>query len=575
MKPPTTTLLPLLSFFPLSSPHPFLTPKVDLGPYDPSLIRRSNSPHTGSGLFSQLISHSSPSLGTFSQRYWYSTEFYSGLGHPIIVFNPGEQAATNFDEAYLSAARLPGRIAEAVGGAVVVIEHRYYGESSPYRTLTEENLQYLTLENALRDMQYFAREVEFPFEVVGGNGTASGNVTRTTRRRAPWVYTGGSYAGSLAGWLSRLEQEEEEEMGKERAYWAYYGSSAVVEAIGDFWQYFVPVLDAMPANCTRDVERVVVFVDGVLNEGTVEEKEGLKGMFGLGRLSDEDFAAELSWGLASLQMTQFYSEKILGYSPFYRFCDYVEGTYPVSVNATVPGEEGVGLQKALDGYARYIKDDVIPGFCARSGYDEWQDENSTLCFQNTNASSLAFTDLSVANWGNRQWWWLLCNEPFEWWQTTPPASSSYSRVISNYTTAEYWKSLCPRFFPNLTFDLAEGKTVVDANARTGGWDAVANMTRTMHTNGDHDPWRDATLSSKFRPGGPVTELEEDGLQVRVVKGGSHCSDLIGLNWDANTALEELVSGVVDQLAFWVGQYYEEDHKEVGGRQQRQADGIED
>ncbi|KAK0665427.1 putative serine protease [Cercophora samala] len=557
MKPPTiTTLLSLLPFtlsHP-SSPHPLVPPKVDLGPYNPSRHRRS-TPHHGSGLFPQLISHSSPSLGTFGQRYWYSTEWYDGPGHPVILFNPGEQDATNFDEAYLTNQRLAGRIAEAVGGAVVVIEHRYYGESSPFDELTEENLQHLTLENALRDMQHFARSVEFPFEMV--NGTK-------TEKRAAWVYTGGSYAGSLATWLSRLEEREEKE-GKERAFYVYYGSSAVVEAIGDFWQYFVPVLEAMPKNCTKDVERVVVFADEVLGKGTEGEKEGLKQKFGLGGLTDEDFAAELTWGLASLQITQFYSEMMIGHSPFYQFCDYVEGTYPVSPNTTVPGEDGVGLEKALEGYARYIKEDVIPGFCAKSGYPEWQDENSTLCLQNMNASSLAFTDLSVKNWGNRQWWWLLCNEPFEWWQSAPPQSSSYPRVISEYVTAEFWASLCPRFFPNMTYALAEGKTAGDVNIRTTGWDVTSNVTRTMNTNGEHDPWRDATLSSKFRPGGPVTEVEKDGLQVRLVKGGTHCSDLVGLNWKANDDLEELVDGVVDQLTWWIGRYYDVGYLEVGNK----------
>ncbi|KAK4642866.1 hypothetical protein QC761_401260 [Podospora bellae-mahoneyi] len=547
MKPPTitTTLLSLLPFtlsHP-STPHPLIPPKVDLGPYNPSHTRRS-SPHHGSGLFPQLLSHSSPSLGTFGQRYWYSTEWYSGPGAPIILFNPGEQDASNFDEAYLSNQRLPGRIAQAVGGAVVVVEHRYYGESSPFEELTEENLRHLTLENALRDMQYFAREWDVLKEA--GDGTGNGGPA--------WVYTGGSYAGSLATWLSRLEEKEGEE-GKERAFFAYYGSSAVVEAIGDFWQYFVPVLEAMPKNCTRDVERVVEFADEVLGGGTEGEKEGLKEKFGLGGLEDEDFAAELTWGLASLQTTQFYSEKNIGYSPFYRFCDYVEGMYPVDPNATVPGEDGVGLEKALEGYARYIKEDVVPGFCAKSGYPEWQDENSTLCLQNMNASSLAFTDLSVKNWGNRQWWWLLCNEPFEWWQSAPPLSSSYPRVISEYVTAEYWASLCPRFFPNTTYTLAEGKTAGDVNVRTGGWDLTSNLTRTMNTNGQYDPWRDATLSSTFRPGGVVTEMEKDGLQVRLVKGGTHCSDLVGLNWEANAELDGLVDGVVDQLAWWIGQYH--------------------
>ena len=32
--------------------------------------------------FEQLIDHENPSLGTFSQFYYYSTEFYKGAGKP-------------------------------------------------------------------------------------------------------------------------------------------------------------------------------------------------------------------------------------------------------------------------------------------------------------------------------------------------------------------------------------------------------------------------------------------------------------------------------------------------------------
>jgi hypothetical protein len=34
--------------------------------------------------FLQLIDHENPSLGTFSQFYYYSTEFYKGPGSPVV-----------------------------------------------------------------------------------------------------------------------------------------------------------------------------------------------------------------------------------------------------------------------------------------------------------------------------------------------------------------------------------------------------------------------------------------------------------------------------------------------------------
>lgn len=248
-----------------------------------------------------------------------------------------------------------------------------------------------------------------------------------------------------------------------------------------------------------------------------------------------------------------YSVKTLGYSPYYRFCDYVENVWPNSTNP-VPGAKGVGLVDALDGYARYVKEEVIPDFCADSGYPEWQGKNNILCFQNENATNIAYKDLSPSNWVNRQWWWMLCNEPFEWWQDGAPILQK--TLVSRLMSPDYWREQCPLFFPTKEgkYGIVEGKRAKDVNRWTGGW-SVTNTTRLMHTNGEADPWRDATLSSKFRPGGPVKSTEQ--LPIRLVKGGQHCSDLYGQNWDVNDDLKKLVEDVLENMKKWVGEFYEE------------------
>lgn len=68
----------------------------------------------------------------------------------------------------------------------------------------------------------------------------------------------------------------------------------------------------------------------------------------------------LEWGPWQWQSSQFYSVKNSGYNPYYRFCDYVENVWPNSTNK-VPGALGVGLLKALDGYAKWVKEELLPG----------------------------------------------------------------------------------------------------------------------------------------------------------------------------------------------------------------------
>ncbi|KAK4150729.1 hypothetical protein C8A00DRAFT_36670 [Chaetomidium leptoderma] len=511
---------------------------MDIGPDDDTTstetLHKRAETFNGWGTFDQLIDHANPDLGTFEQRYWYGTEFWKGPGSPIYLVTPGEQTGTGFNRTWLGSARLSGLMASQTGGAVIILEHRYWGGSSPYENLTVANLQHLTLDNSLKDFTYFAKTFVPPFDDSGKSSAAE----------APWVFAGGSYAGALAGWLAALEPG---------TFWAYYSSSGVVEAVGDFWQYFAPVQEATPKNCSADISSVINYVDLVLSFGSKERKQELKDKFMLGELEDVDFAAALEWGPWEWQSTQFYSVKNTGYTPYYRFCDYIENVWPKS-NNTVPGAKGVGLTKALNGYAKYMTETVIPGFCDGAGYPEWKGKYNVACFQNLNASNAIYKDLSVDNYGNRQWMWMLCNEPFEWWQDGAPLTRA--TLVSRHVNPSYWRKQCQLMFPPSegSYGIIEGKRAKDVNRWTGGW-SVTNTTRAMHTNGQLDPWRDATLSSAFRPGGPLKSTKQ--LPVRLVKGGVHCSDMYGPNWDANADVKQLAEEAAAEMMGWVGEFYEE------------------
>jgi len=53
---------------------------------------------------------------------------------------------------------------------VIVLEHRYWGMSSPFTELTTENMQYLTLENSIADLTHFGK---FTFTTVARLGAES------------------------------------------------------------------------------------------------------------------------------------------------------------------------------------------------------------------------------------------------------------------------------------------------------------------------------------------------------------------------------------------------------------------
>lgn len=323
------------------------------------------------------------------------------------------------------------------------------------------------------------------------------------------------------------------------------------------WTMFTPVQEVMPLNCSRDVSAAIDYMDGVFKTGSRAEAEKLKAKFKLDGLTDADFGQAIENGPWLWQSTQFYTaNKDLGGSgvnQFHRFCDYVEGVPPNST-AAVPGEEGVGVTKAVEGYAQWFTESFLPGQCESYGYPEWQGTYNTGCYQNQNASNPQYRDLSYDNPVNRQWNWMLCNEPFGWWQNGAPEGRP--SIVSRFVNNKYWTDQCELWFPGGAYGFAQGKTEADLNAWTGGWSEL-DIPRLMYANGQYDTWREVTVSSSVRPGGPMQSSADanNGTQVRVLAGGVHCSDLYGPNWEANEGARKIADDQTAQMAEWVEEFY--------------------
>ena len=79
----------------------------------------------------------------------------------------------------------PFNVGASHNALLIVIEHRYYGESQPFNTWETKNFAYLSAEQALSDLAAFVRlylreEREHPRQ---------------------WVMIGGSYPGALSAWF--------------------------------------------------------------------------------------------------------------------------------------------------------------------------------------------------------------------------------------------------------------------------------------------------------------------------------------------------------------------------------------
>ena len=75
--------------------------------------------------------------------------------------------------------------AQQQNGSTIVIEHRFYGLSNPYPDLSVKSLKLHTIQQAIDDLEYFAKNVNLP--MPGGDSVGPD--------KAPWVLVGGSYSG--------------------------------------------------------------------------------------------------------------------------------------------------------------------------------------------------------------------------------------------------------------------------------------------------------------------------------------------------------------------------------------------
>jgi hypothetical protein len=212
----------------------------------------------------------------------------------------------------------------------------------------------------------------------------------------------------------------------------------------------------------------------------------------------------------------------------------------------------VGTQRAVEGYAVWTSQTFVPGFCASYGYPEWSDPNSVGCFDTYNASSPYYSDWTLSNQFDRQWVWLTCNEPFGYWQDSAPEGRA--SIVSRQVTRAYWERQCSLFFPEEdghTYGIAAGKTFDTVNQYTGGW-FIDNSTRLLYNNGGYDPWREASVSSEFRPGGPLQGT--DNVPVNVVPGGFHTSDLVTMNGVVNAGCQAVIDKGIEIITNWVGEW---------------------
>ena len=76
---------------------------------------------------------------------------------------------------------------------------------------------------------------------------------------------------------------------------------------------------------------------------------------------------------------------------------------------------------------------------------------------------------------------------------------------------------------------------------------------TLTCNRQYDPWREETISSDFRPGGPATSTKPN--PIFVMAEASHCYDLLWRNGDGNAGVRDVQNKEIAQMKDWIEEFY--------------------
>ncbi|GAA96864.1 hypothetical protein E5Q_03537 [Mixia osmundae IAM 14324] len=167
----------------------------------------------------------------FELRYWVSLEYFKTNG-PVVILLAGETDAEGLTFAF-DAPHLGGRIASRIGAALVVVEHRFYGQSHVTADLSTDSLRFLTTAQASADYEYFSRRFNF----AGHDLSAP---------KSFHMITGASYAGGIAARCRKLYPG---------VFPAAIASSALLEAQLDLWSYYEAPRKYGPPQCIRNTYR--------------------------------------------------------------------------------------------------------------------------------------------------------------------------------------------------------------------------------------------------------------------------------------------------------------------------------
>jgi len=439
--------------------------------------------------FTQELDHNNVrNARTWKQRYWVSWEFFKH-GGPVFIMIGGEGEE---NPAWLKAGAL-AEYAKQYGAAMFILEHRYYGHSRPTEDLSVKNLVWLSSHQALADLAVFIEAMNAQHRLTG-----------------PWVSLGGSYPGSLSGWL-RLKYPH--------LVAGSVASSGPVFAKPDFYEY-LEVVDAALKHENSDCSDALSTAVGKLMFLT-SHRVGwsmLTKMFKLCKPFDGKDEANIATLVETLignieTVVQYNKDK--GNKSTNKVCEIMD-------NRTAGSE----LQQFAEVNSLSLK--MADAICLDADY-----ENKVTMLRKTTYEDP--TSRVPGDVGNRPWFYQTCTE-FGWYQSSSQKGHPFGKAFP----VDFFVKMCSDVFgPKFNFDLLK-RGIDITNTEYGSLNI--SVTNVVFVHGSLDPWH--TLG--------VTEDVSKDAPVIIIEGTSHCANLYPAAEDDPQGLKDARKKIGNLIGLWIG-----------------------
>ena len=214
----------------------------------------------------QLVDHfDTPGLSgatnssTWSQRYYVSSQYFAGPGHPIFVIIGGEGELTSILYPFVSE-----HLAKRFEAYVLQPEHRFYGASQPLGSQNHSNhdlVGYLSPEQAMADVIRLVKHKQEELHCSPDRWAAS---------YCPVITVGGSYPGFLSAML-RLVYPDVVDIS--------YASSAPLHLYAqevnasDYYEFVTDVTEEAAPGCAAATKAALLEVVNYINTDDAHYKE--------------------------------------------------------------------------------------------------------------------------------------------------------------------------------------------------------------------------------------------------------------------------------------------------------------